>query len=127
MLRSSNAAEQTKISFLRQYGGRLEIPDLLQVDISESSLNQEVWGRPAEIGPLELDSEEKLHLRVFVDRSIIEVFANVKQCLTVRVNPEREDSRGISFYSRGSSSELIQLDMWQMKSIWPELKQFEGK
>ena len=127
VLRSSNAEEQTRISFLRQYGGRLEIPDLLQIDISESSLNEEVWGRPAEIGPLELDSEEKLHLRVFVDRSIIEVFANDKQCLTVRVNPEREDSRGISFYSRGSSSELVQLDMWQMQSIWPELKQFEGK
>jgi beta-fructofuranosidase len=105
----------------------MEIPDLLQIDISESSLNEDVYGRPAEIGPLELDADEKLHLRIFIDRSIIEVFANEKQCLTVRVNPEREDSRGISFYSRGSSSELVQLDLWQMKSIWPELKQFEGK
>ena len=54
VLRSGNAEEQTKISFLRQYGGRVEIPDLLQIDISESSLKEDVYGRPAEIGPLEL-------------------------------------------------------------------------
>ena len=36
----------------------------------------DVHGRPPEQGPLELAADEALHLRIFIDRSIIEVFAN---------------------------------------------------
>ena len=70
---------------------------------------------------------EALHLRIFIDRSIIEVFANDRQCLTLRVYPEREDSRGIVLFSRGRPARLRSLKVWQMRSIWPELKGREGQ
>ncbi len=60
-------------------------------------------------------------MRVFIDRSLIEVFANGRQCLTVRAYPERDDSNGVSLFACGGSASLVSLDAWQMRSIWPEL------
>ena len=84
-------------------------------------------GRPPEQGPLALAPDEALHLRIFIDRSIIEVFANDRQCLTLRVYPEREDSRGVALFSRGRPAQLRSLKVWQMRSVWPELKGREGQ
>ena len=84
-------------------------------------------GRPPEQGPLELAPDEALHIRIFIDRSIIEVFANDKQCLTLRVYPSRADSAGVTLFARGGAAQLRSLSAWQMRSVWPELKQFEGR
>jgi beta-fructofuranosidase len=62
-----------------------------------------------------------------IDRSIIEVFANDRQCLTVRTYPSRDDSRGVSVFAKGGDAELVSLRAWQMRSIWPELKSREGE
>ena len=58
-----------------------------------------------------------MELRVFVDRSIVEVFVNDKQCVAARVYPERTDSVGVSMRSQGVASELTRLDVWEMASI----------
>ena len=55
---------------------------------------------------------------MFVDRSIVEVFANDRQCLTLRTYPEREDSSGVSVFARGSDARLSSFDIWQMGSVW---------
>ena len=81
----------------------------------------------AEIGPLYLKDGELLRLRVFIDRSIIEVFANDRQCLTLRAYPTRQDSTGVTVFARGSEAKLVSLDAYQMKSIWPDLKDKEGR
>jgi beta-fructofuranosidase len=99
----------------------------LMIDVSQASLSPDVASRTPEIGPLYLKDGEMLHLRVFIDRSIIEVFANGRQCLTLRAYPTRKDSRGVSVFARGSEAKLVSLDAWQMKSIWPELKEQEGR
>ena len=65
-----------------------------------------------------MEPDEFLKLRVFVDRSIVEVFVNDKQCIAVRVYPGREDSTGVSVLSQGQGSRIISLDAWQMKSIY---------
>ena len=61
---------------------------------------------------------ERLQLRIFVDRSVVEVFINGKQCVAMRVYPGREDSTGVSIRSQGRDIELRTLDMWKMKSIY---------
>jgi beta-fructofuranosidase len=61
---------------------------------------------------------EPLKLRVFVDRSIVEVFVNGRQCVTARVYPERRDSTGVSLRAAGRDAKLKSLDAWQMKSIY---------
>ena len=50
-----------------------------------------------------------------------------RQFVGSRVYPTREDSRGISFFSRGGVAKVLSMDVWQMRSIWPELKHQEGK
>jgi beta-fructofuranosidase len=67
-----------------------------------------------------LDGNEPLKLRVFIDRSVVEVFANGRQYAALRVYPGREDSIGVSLRSQGRSSELKPLDVWSMKSVWRE-------
>jgi beta-fructofuranosidase len=57
-------------------------------------------------------------LRVFVDKSVVEVFVNGKQCVAMRVYPGREDSIGVSFRAQGRDAMLRSLDAWHMRSIY---------
>ena len=54
--------------------------------------------------PLALQPREPLKLRVFVDRSVVEVFANDRQCMTQRIYPARRDSLGVALFSNGGSA-----------------------
>ena len=63
---------------------------------------------------------EPLKLRVFIDRSVVEVFVNGRQYLAMRVYPGRQDSVGVSVHAQGQDAVLKSLDAWQMQSIWPQ-------
>ena len=105
----------------------------LSVDSSKSSSRQDVlnpWPRPHTIdrpvksqwlqtAPLALEKGRGIRLRIFLDASIMEVFANGRQCVTQRIYPDREDSRGISFLSRGGSARIRTLNAWEMASANP--------
>ena len=125
ILRSPDGREQTTIRFYMQGWERNINARALSIDVSESSLSPEVQARTPETGLLYLEKGEPLRLRVFVDRSIIEVFANDRQCLTIRAYPTRKDSSQVSVLARGSEAKLVSLRAWQMSSIWPELKDQE--
>jgi len=64
--------------------------------------------------PFELNESEKLRLRIFLDRSILEVFANGRQCITQRIYPKREDSLGIVLFSEGGSMIVEALEAWDI-------------
>ena len=120
VLQSPDKLEKTRISFMRTTN-RWSKTDTLQIDASESSTRIDVLASPPEIGPLYLGESEILDLQIYVDRSIIEVFANAKQCLTLRVYPDDEASKQVSIFSRGGSARLLSLTKWDMESVWPEL------
>ena len=130
VLRSPDSAEYTAIRFYRRgyhlrrrwWLGeeRRSQQDALVIDTSRSSLLPEVLARVPEVAPFELKNGEPLHLRVFIDKSVVEVFANGWQCLALRVYPEREDSVGVSIRAQGSDAVLRSLEAWQMRSIWKE-------
>jgi beta-fructofuranosidase len=61
--------------------------------------------------------DEPLRLRVFVDRSVVEVFVNEKLYLAMRVYPDRHHSVGVSIRAEGQGAVLKKLDAWQMQSI----------
>jgi beta-fructofuranosidase len=67
---------------------------------------------------LELAGGETLRLHIFVDRSVIEVFANDHVCLASRVYPSRPDSLGVALFAQGGAAELRSLDSWEVDSIW---------
>ena len=50
-----------------------------------------------------LAAGEALELRVFIDRSVIEVFANGRQSLTQRVYPTRAGSTGVPLFAAGGA------------------------
>ena len=62
--------------------------------------------------------DEPLDLRVFVDGSVIEVFANERHCLTSRVYPTDEDATGITLGAVGGRVEIPTLDAWELDSVW---------
>ncbi len=70
-----------------------------------------------QVAPFELKPGEPLQLRVFLDRSVLEVFANGRQCLTQRIYPTRADSLGIKLFSRGGGMKVKKLDVWDMSPV----------
>ena len=67
-----------------------------------------------QVAPFELRLGEKLELRVFIDRSIIEIFANRRQCITQSIYPTCEDSTGIELFGKGGSMTVNSLQAWGM-------------
>ena len=121
VLRSPGGREVTRILCMRDRGYRRGgMPCVVSLDTSRSSLAADVRLRPPETAQVELGRQEPLELRVFVDRSVVEVFVNGRQCIAARVYPEHEDSIGVSFRAQGREATLTSLDAWQMKSIWQE-------
>ncbi|MHB1457788.1 MAG: glycoside hydrolase family 32 protein [Armatimonadota bacterium] len=91
----------------------------LTIDPSHSSLRADVTGKGAQVAPFVLESDELLELRIFIDRSVVEVFANDRQCVTKRVYPSRADSLGVQLFTNGAGAEIKSIDAWQMEAIWP--------
>ena len=116
VLRSPNKEEYTRIAFYRGRGYRGK--SIITIDSSYSSLLPDVASRAPETAPVSLDKNEPLKLRVFLDRSVVEVFVNGKQCVAMRVYPSRPDSVGVSMRSQGNGAVLKSLDAWQMKNIY---------
>jgi beta-fructofuranosidase len=124
VLRSPQKEEFTRIAFFRERGMRnlnsdVNVRDsLLTIDSSYSSVAPDVLSRAPETGAISVAQGETLKLRVFVDKSVVEVFANGKQCVAMRVYPDKAESVGVSLRSQGQASELKSLDAWQMQDIY---------
>ncbi|MEJ7738260.1 MAG: glycoside hydrolase family 32 protein [Chitinophagaceae bacterium] len=91
---------------------------LITIESSYSSLHPDVRPRGPETASFIMTPDENLKLRVFIDKSVVEVFVNGKQCVAARVYPSREDAVGVSIRSQGQNSDLKLLEAWQMKSIY---------
>jgi beta-fructofuranosidase len=136
VLRSPGKEEHTRIAFYRERGYRnweryagwehdqlaAATDSLITLDSSYSSLAADVRSRAPETAPVYLAPNEPLKLRIFVDKSVVEVFVNGKQCVAVRVYPERSDSVGVSLRAQGKDAVLKGLDLWQMQNIYSIVK-----
>lgn len=68
--------------------------------------------------PLQRVAEEgHLTLRVFVDRSVVEVFANRRACVTQVVEPT-PPSYVAEAFAEGGNALLVQMDIWELASVW---------
>ncbi len=121
--RSPGGEEETAIAYDSER-------QCLRIDVERSSLDPEIVYRTycmragenpavtAQEAPLELAPGEPLKLRVFLDRSILEVLANGRQCVTQRIYPTRGDSLGVSAFIRGGDATMT-LDAWDMAPTNP--------
>lgn len=67
-----------------------------------------------ERAPLVLPKDQALQLRVFVDKSVVEVFANDRQAISRRVYPVRPDSNGIRLFAAGGTAQFKTVRAWEM-------------
>ncbi|RZT27579.1 beta-fructofuranosidase [Kribbella sp. VKM Ac-2569] len=106
---SPDGSERTVISLDRTTGE-------LRLDRSNSSQDPDVDRAPL-AGALPIPVDGRVELRVVIDHSVLEIFANGR-ALTARIYPTRPDATGISLRVSGGSVLLEQLDAWTMADIW---------
>lgn len=98
----------------------------LSVDTTRSSLRPDIY-QPFPImrgdarkdvriqtAPFTLNPGEPLQLRIFLDRSILEIYANSRQCVTQRIYPSRPDSLGIALFSQRGTTTVLAVNAWDM-------------
>ena len=68
--------------------------------------------------PFELKPGEDLTLRIFIDKNLVEVFANDRQA-AVAANRYDPDNLTITLFSKGADTLVKQVKSWKMKTIYP--------
>jgi beta-fructofuranosidase len=108
--RSPDGVEETRIEYE-------PVSRLLRIDRQRASLDPETDRSDA---TLVLDGSENAvrELRVFLDRSVIEVYTGGR-CLTSRIYPTRLDSLGVGLIHDAASLSIRALDIWTLGRIWP--------
>jgi beta-fructofuranosidase len=75
-------------------------------------------GKEDGVRKVALQAGETLALRIFVDRSSVEVFANEGQAtMTSRIYP-KESRLGIELFTEGGNVIVKELTYWNLKDIW---------
>lgn len=84
----------------------------LVLDCSKSGKGEDGVRRTA------LKADQQLSLRVFIDRSSIEVFANDGEVtMTSRIYPT-EERLGFELFSESGETEVIDFTYWELEDIW---------
>jgi beta-fructofuranosidase len=109
---AADRSEQTPVYYDRN-------ARLLCVDRRQSSTDRSV-DREMQSGPFALGRRETLHLHIFLDGSVIEIFANDRFCLTARIYPAGPRSMGVALYSSGGTAKMVSFDAWEMRPISPD-------
>jgi len=117
---TADGSEQTLIGFDRD-------SQTLFSDTTSSSTDPETANLPAFLGTrgiqsasLSIEGTKLLKLRVYIDASVIETFANGKVSLTDRVYPANAASLGIGLFSKGGTARLRSMTMWRLDPISPD-------
>jgi sucrose-6-phosphate hydrolase SacC (GH32 family) len=86
-------------------------------------------GKSLKIGsieaPLELRKDEDLTLRVFIDKNLIEVFANDRQAMAfvhrhIRANPN------VRLFAKGGDAQVNAAQAWKVQSIYADSKSLDS-
>ena len=115
---SKDGREQTPIVIDRE-------KNILQIDMRPSSLNKPDYREfvmvrepnpivQTEDAPFTLNPGEKVHLRLFLDKSILEVFANSHQCITQVIYPTLEDAIHVQVFADDAPIKVENLKAWKL-------------
>ena len=106
---SSDGAEETRIYY------DAETKELV-FDSTKSGLPVRA---AVERAPFALKDGETLSLRVFVDKAVVEVFANERQAIGRRVYPTRNESLGVALFADGGDARADTVKAWRMMPSQP--------
>ncbi|CAI6050503.1 hypothetical protein PAECIP112173_01369 [Paenibacillus sp. JJ-100] len=109
--RSENGQEETLIYYNKSNG-------TFNVDRTKSSIDPDVRVDGIQGGYVDLDGEN-LKLHIFLDRSVVEAFANYKKKLTTRVYVGRYDSLGLQLWADKNIT-IKSMEVWNMNALTGE-------
>ncbi|MGV7117537.1 GH32 C-terminal domain-containing protein [Paenibacillus kyungheensis] len=109
--RSDKGEEETLIYYDKTNG-------TFNVDRNKSSVDPDVRVDGIQGGYVDLDGEN-LKLHIFLDRSVIEAFANDKKKLTTRVYVGRYDSLGLQVWA-DQDIQVKSMEVWNMNALTGE-------
>ncbi len=115
---SKDGREQTPIVIDRE-------KNILQIDMKQSSLNKPDYrefvmirepnpNMETQDAPFTVKNGEKVHLRVFLDKSMLEVFANGRQCVTQVLYPTLKDAVNIQVFAQDASIKVEGVKAWKL-------------
>ena len=71
-----------------------------------------------EMGPFVLmENEKTLRLHLFLDKGVLEVYANDRACFSRPIKPPVDDL-AVALFAEGGTAQVLALDAWTMGSIW---------
>jgi beta-fructofuranosidase len=111
VLASKDGSEETVIRYIPER-------ETVEVDLQKTSLDEELMENfydesKLQSAELKLKKGENLELRIFIDRSVLEVFINKKLCLTHRVYPTLDDNK-VFIYSKNGAIDVKEFNAWKM-------------
>ncbi|WP_086074337.1 GH32 C-terminal domain-containing protein [Paenibacillus camerounensis] len=109
--RSDNGQEETLIYYDKA-------DNTFNVDRTKSSIDPDVRVDGIQGGYVDLDGEN-LKLHIFLDRSVVEAFANYKKKLTTRVYVGRYDSLGLKVWADNDIT-IKSMEVWNMNALTGE-------
>ena len=104
----------------------------VEIEFGKASLRDDLsfagWDpkleRPVQSAPLQFDLAQQVTLRVFVDHSVLEVFAGAggrvqqfERYLVQRIYPTRADALPVNLFSHGGSAVARRVRTWRMRGI----------
>jgi beta-fructofuranosidase len=124
---SENGEEQTPIIIDRE-------KSVIEIDLKYSSLKKTdyykylfAFAAPDENNPLvdkqeapfKLGRKEKVHLRIFLDKSVLEVFVNDRLCMTQVVYPTLKDAVNVQVFTDDAPIKVESVKAW---SLFPAMQ-----
>jgi sucrose-6-phosphate hydrolase SacC (GH32 family) len=120
VLTSIDGREKTPIVFDRE-------KNILRIDMLHSSLEKLTYNEfiacpknkinsPVEVqdAPFTLNPNEKINMRIFLDKSLLEVFVNGRQCITQVVYPTLKDALNVDVFAEDSAIKVDELKAWKL-------------
>jgi len=114
---TADGSEQTLVGYDRDSQKLFCDTSSSSTDPQTQGLRPPVVGRGVESGALQIEKPELLRLRIYIDASVIEIFANGTVSLTDRVYPASPSSLGIGLFAKGGTAHLRSLTLWELAPI----------
>jgi beta-fructofuranosidase len=92
-------------------------PPTIQIDYRRASLRDDLTYQQdprVQVAPFDFKQGEHLKLRVFLDHSVLEVFAGDQRYMAQRIYPTHPDGLDVKLFSRGGPTRVRRLSAWQM-------------
>ena len=89
----------------------------IQIDFSKASRRDDLdyqTDTKVQVAPFDFEQGEPVKLRVFLDHSVLEVFAGDQRYQSQRIYPIHPDALDVKLFSRGGSTFVKRLRAWQM-------------